>query len=150
MGVSGIARDIRGRVRAERKLRESEERFREIFEHAPFGMCVTGLDGRFIQVNAALCRMLGYSEQELLGTPWAQLTHPDDLAPFLRWIEQWRQEPEACRGCGKTLHSPRWKCRVGAREDLAGTRLRRQPVVLCGPRGRHHGAQARGGGAARE
>ena len=49
MGVSGIARDIRERVQAERKLRESEERFREVFEHAPFGLCVTGLDGRIIQ-----------------------------------------------------------------------------------------------------
>ena len=101
VGVSGIARDIRGRVQAERKLRESEERFREVFEHAPFGLCVTGLDGRIIQANAALCRMLGYSAQELPGTAWAQLTHPDDLAPFLRWVEQWRLEPEACRDVEK-------------------------------------------------
>ena len=95
MGVSGIARDIRDRVQAERKLRESEERFREVFEHAPFGLCVTGLDGRIIQANAALCRMLGYPAEDLPGTAWAQLTHPDDLAPFLRWMEQWRSQPEA-------------------------------------------------------
>jgi PAS domain S-box-containing protein len=101
VGVSGIARDIRGRVQAERRLRESEERFREIFQHAPFGLCVTGLDGRIIHANAALCRMLGYSAEELPGTAWAQLTHPDDLGPFLRWIEQWRQEPEACRDVEK-------------------------------------------------
>jgi PAS domain S-box-containing protein len=96
VGVSGIARDIRDRVRAERKLRESEERLREVFEHAPFGLCVTGLDGRIIQANAALCRMLGYSAEELPGISWAQLTHPDDLGSFLRRVEQWRQEPEAC------------------------------------------------------
>jgi diguanylate cyclase (GGDEF)-like protein/PAS domain S-box-containing protein len=64
----------------ERALRqESEERFCELFEHAPFGIRVSGLDGRLIQVNAAFCRMLGYSELELLGTSWADLTHPDDL-----------------------------------------------------------------------
>jgi PAS domain S-box-containing protein len=60
--VSVIARCIGERLRSEQKLRESEERFREFFEHAPFGMCVSGPDGHFIQVNAAYCRMLGYSE----------------------------------------------------------------------------------------
>ena len=37
VGASGIARDIGKRLRAERNLRESEERFRGVFEHAPFG-----------------------------------------------------------------------------------------------------------------
>ena len=101
VGASGIARDIRSRVRAERQLRESEERFREVFDHAPFCLCVTGLDGRIIRANAALCRMLGYSAEEFPGTAWAQLTHPDDLAPFLRWMERWRREPEACRDAEK-------------------------------------------------
>jgi PAS domain S-box-containing protein len=90
VGAAAIARDIGKRVRAEGKLRASEELFREVFEHAPVGMCVTGLDGRYLQVNAAFCRMLGYSEQELLATTWMQLTHPDDLGPALRREEQVR------------------------------------------------------------
>ncbi len=65
--ASAIVRDIGKRSRAERKLQESEERFREVFEHAPFGICVGAPDTRFIQVNAAYCRMLGYSSGELLG-----------------------------------------------------------------------------------
>src|SRR6185369_7226124 len=81
---------------AERKLRESEERFREVFEHAPFGLCLTGLDGRITQVNAALCRMLGLSKEEMLGTAWAQRTHPDDLDSFLRSMEQWWKDPSGC------------------------------------------------------
>ena len=43
----------------------------------------------------------GIPNRNLPGTAWAELTHPDDLAPFLRWVEQWRLEPEACRDVEK-------------------------------------------------
>ena len=91
-GVSVTARDIGERLRAEQKLRDSEERFREVFENAPFAMCVSGPDGRFIQVNTAFCRMLGYLEQELFAKSWSQLTHPDDLHPSLGRMEQLLKE----------------------------------------------------------
>jgi PAS domain S-box-containing protein len=96
VGASGIARDIGKRLQAERRIRESEERFRSVFEHAPFGMCVSGLDGRILQVNAAFCRMLGYSEQEPLGLAWAELTHPDDLGASLLMQEQLCKNPDRC------------------------------------------------------
>jgi len=92
VGASATAHDISQRVRAERKLAESETRFREVFEHAPAGVCVTGLDGRLIQVNAAFCRMVGYSEQELSAATWAELTHPDDLGPAVKRRERLCQE----------------------------------------------------------
>ena len=92
VGASHIARDTGQRVRAERKLRESEERFRSVFEHAQGGMCVGSLDGRLMQVNAAFCRMVGYSEQELLTKTWMELTHPDDIGPALRGQERFWQE----------------------------------------------------------
>jgi len=53
--------------------------FRTAFEAAPFGMCLTGPDGRFWQANAALSQMLGYSQQELLTGAWQAITHPEDL-----------------------------------------------------------------------
>ena len=96
VGVSSIVRDITERKRTEERLRESEERFREVFESAPAGICVVGMDGRFIQANPAFCRMLGYSAPELLATSWMELTHPDDRAPALRKREQWSKEPAAC------------------------------------------------------
>jgi PAS domain S-box-containing protein len=65
-----------------------QDLFYSIFEHAPSAMCVSGLDKRFLQVNSALCQMLGYSAQELVGTSWTELTHPDDLAPSLQLLEQ--------------------------------------------------------------
>ena len=67
------------RKRAEESLRESEDRFRTAFEEAPYGMCMTAPDGRFLHANAALCRMVGYSSVELRAGVWQQITHPDDL-----------------------------------------------------------------------
>ena len=61
-------------------LRESEERFRNAFDHASVGMAIVALDGRWIRVNANLCDLVGYSEQELLATDFQSVTHPDDLA----------------------------------------------------------------------
>jgi PAS domain S-box-containing protein len=87
LGTSAIIRDIGQRLAAERKLRDSEARFRGVFEHAPIGLCVSGLDGRFIQVNPAFRRMVGYTEQELLSMHFLDLTHPDDV-PMCLGIKQ--------------------------------------------------------------
>ncbi len=77
--------DISVRVRTGQKLRDSEGRFRSAFENAPFGICLCALDGRFLQVNATFCRMLGYSEPELRSLSWKEITHPDDeTGPFGR------------------------------------------------------------------
>jgi two-component system sensor histidine kinase/response regulator len=74
-----VAQDVTESKRSEEALRTTEELFRTAFEGAPFGMCLTGLNGRFLQANAALCRMLGYSIEELRGGKWESITHPDDL-----------------------------------------------------------------------
>jgi PAS domain S-box-containing protein len=58
-------------------------RYRATFEYAPVGIASVALDGRWVMVNDALCRLLGYSRAELLQTDFQQLTHPDDLAPDL-------------------------------------------------------------------
>jgi diguanylate cyclase (GGDEF)-like protein/PAS domain S-box-containing protein len=54
--------------------------FRRAFEHAPLGMLISDPSGRSLQVNEAICRMLGYSREELLAIDGSQLIHPDDLA----------------------------------------------------------------------
>ena len=87
---------ITERKQVEQALRRSEERFREVFEHAPVGMCVSGPDRVLIQVNAALCRMLGYCEEELLGKSWQSMIHPDDLGISHQVEKQLRREPDAC------------------------------------------------------
>ena len=79
VGASAIGRDVSQRREAERRLNESEERFRSVFEHAPVGMMVaSAADGKISQTNAAICRMLGYPAEELLRTTWMKLVYPDD------------------------------------------------------------------------
>ncbi|MBE4752369.1 PAS domain S-box protein [Corallococcus sp. ZKHCc1 1396] len=64
---------------AEEVLRNSEERFRTSFEDAPIGMSLVDLDGRFLNVNASLLHILGYSRAELLSRTFQDLTVPEDL-----------------------------------------------------------------------
>lgn len=75
-----LINDITERVRAEKALRESEEKFRGIFEYSTVGMSLTAPDGRLLLVNRALADMLGCTVEKLRRTTFVELTHPDDLA----------------------------------------------------------------------
>ena len=86
--ISVILRNVTERYEAGQKIRESEERFRGVFEHAPVGVCVAGPDTSYIKVNATFCRMLGYSEKELLAKTWTEVCHPEDLATALQGKER--------------------------------------------------------------
>jgi diguanylate cyclase (GGDEF)-like protein/PAS domain S-box-containing protein len=73
--------DMRSRMKAARRQAdETSKRFRLAFESGVAGMAMTGPDGRFMSVNAALCNMTGYTEAELLARTFQAITHPDDLA----------------------------------------------------------------------
>jgi two-component system cell cycle sensor histidine kinase/response regulator CckA len=65
--------------RAEDELRESEERFRTIFEEAHQGIVITAPSFVFVKANPAFCRMMGYPEDELRSMTFADITHPDHL-----------------------------------------------------------------------
>ncbi|HEX8847683.1 MAG TPA: PAS domain S-box protein, partial [Pyrinomonadaceae bacterium] len=65
--------------KAEEALRESEKRFHSAFESAPIGMALVAVDGRYMQVNRALCEIVGYSKEELEATNFQSITHPEDL-----------------------------------------------------------------------
>src|SRR5205807_5879186 len=60
-------------------LESSEQNFRQIFEEAPIGMAVVGLDDRYSQVNTRLCDMVGYSEEELVTRTTSEITYHDDV-----------------------------------------------------------------------
>ena len=70
------------RMAGEKDLREAEERFHRAFADAGTGMALIGVggdeDGRFLEVNDALCAILRSERDELLGSAIADFTHPDD------------------------------------------------------------------------
>ncbi len=72
------AKDIDERRVVEEALREAEEHFRLAFEHAPVGMAIVNLEGIFEQANTAVCRIMGYSEKELIGSHVDLLELADD------------------------------------------------------------------------
>ena len=69
------------RERAEEALRQGESQFREAFAHAPVGMVINSLEGGFLYVNEAYCRIVGYSAEELQrpGFKFQDITHPEDV-----------------------------------------------------------------------
>jgi PAS domain S-box-containing protein len=71
-------KELQARAEVERALRESEARFRVIFENAAAGMAEVGLDGRWLRVNDQLCEITGYSREQLLQLRFHDITHPDD------------------------------------------------------------------------
>ncbi len=67
LGVRGSARDLTERLRADKALRESEERHRSILENMDEGYYEVDLAGNFTFVNRAMCNMLGYTQDEIIG-----------------------------------------------------------------------------------
>src|ERR1700731_4488639 len=62
--------------------------FRRAFDQVAIGMALVGLDGRWINVNPAVCQIVGYSEKELRTTNFQSITHPDDLEADLKFVGQ--------------------------------------------------------------
>ena len=79
-GLLISTRDVTDRVRMESALREVEIQFQQAWEHAPIGMAFFDHTGAVIKVNPATCRMLGYSESELVTMPIGALCDPGELA----------------------------------------------------------------------
>jgi PAS domain S-box-containing protein len=75
--VAVFSRDMTERRRAEQAVRESEERFRRIFEESSVGIAIVSLEGRFIRTNPAFQNIIGYSDTELLQMKFLDITHPD-------------------------------------------------------------------------
>ena len=80
----GTVLDISTRRRMEDALRESEEQLRTIFDAAAVGIARVEMSGRLTRTNPAFQKMLGCSADDLHGTAFARLTHPDDAPANLQ------------------------------------------------------------------
>ncbi|AFM25685.1 PAS domain S-box protein [Desulfomonile tiedjei] len=79
-----LTQEIIERKTAQEALRNSEERFRKIFEQGPTGIAILDLDFRWVSVNAKLCEMVQYTEEQLTELTLIDITHPDDTEIFFR------------------------------------------------------------------
>ncbi len=108
--VEELSHHIAEQERIGRALKESEEYFRNAFDHAA-GMAVINPEGKWMQVNESLCNMLGYTEAELLTKGFQAITHPQDLGNDLANLYQlldgkissYQLEKRYCHQTGQTV-----------------------------------------------
>ena len=86
--MAGTHIDFTERKHAEDALKQSEERFRKVFEHGPLGMILSARDGRFLKANDTFTQMLGYSAEELGSLTIRDITHPDHIKNDLKELDR--------------------------------------------------------------
>ena len=105
--VVSVSRDITARKRAETALRESELRFRTVYERSPVGIAlVDSRTGQIRQVNPKYCEITGRSKEELLGTDVRSITHSDDIGQTSGYLQQLAEEKAASYETDKRYFRP--------------------------------------------
>jgi PAS domain S-box-containing protein len=79
IGASKIARDITERKQMEEARRASEARYRTLFEYAPDGIVIVDSKGYYLDTNASVCRMLGYTRDEFIGLNATDIVAPAEI-----------------------------------------------------------------------
>jgi PAS domain S-box-containing protein len=91
--IVAVGLDVTERTALETARHAADERFRLSFDRAPVGMWLTRADddhrGVILSLNRAMCRLLGYAEDDLIGRTIWDVTHPDDAAHERRWVDDW-------------------------------------------------------------
>jgi PAS domain S-box-containing protein len=148
--IEGWQLDITHRKQAEERLRESEERFRGTFENAAVGIAHVDAAGRFLRVNEKFCGIVGYPREELLQKTFQDTTHPDDLAASIDAFTALMRGESPTFGLEKRFArkdgSLVWaQVFASLQRDAAGAADYDIGIIH-----EYHGAQAAGGGAARQ
>ena len=113
--------DVAERKKAEEALRE-QGRCRAIFEKAGNGIGIADREGRLQQANPALCQMLGYSREELVGSRVFDLVHPDDQAANFSAFQQLRRGEVSALELKALVLEKGWGIGLGAQVSLAAVR----------------------------
>ena len=79
LGITGVTRDVTWRRKAEEELRETERRYRAIFDNPLQLVYINDLQGRFIEANACASQAMGYSPEDIANLSYYNLVHPEDL-----------------------------------------------------------------------
>ncbi len=74
--------------KSEQKLRQSEDLLRVSFDNAPIGMAILSLEGKFLTVNQNICKIYGYSSEQLLQMNSVEITHPDSIEATLSCLNR--------------------------------------------------------------
>jgi len=78
---------------AEQRLRESEERFRLLFEHAPVALHALDADGHLLRVNRAWEKLFGYTQEEVVGRWFGEFVAPSSVERFVASTMAFRDSP---------------------------------------------------------
>ncbi len=156
----GTAQDITERRIAEMRLRDSEARFRAIFQGAAIGIVLSDLEGRIMAANVAQHKMLGYRDEKLRGKTFLEITHVEDRARNLELFDDlkkglrdgYRLEKRFLRQDGSDLWAqvtvslirdlegnPR--CCVGTTEDITARKEAREKLWKSEENLRHLASQ---------
>jgi len=84
----GASVDITARKQVEETLRESEEKFRSVFQDAGVGMIIVSPEGRFLAANATFCSYLGFTEEELRAKTVQSVTAAEDWPAFSKRLSE--------------------------------------------------------------
>ena len=87
-GIVLNARDVSERKRADRELRESEERYRDLFDNASDLVCMADPDGSLLYVNQAWQHGPGYAEDEITEMKLLDIVHPDSREHYIKVLER--------------------------------------------------------------
>jgi diguanylate cyclase (GGDEF)-like protein/PAS domain S-box-containing protein len=86
-GISVYGRDITARKQIEMQLKDSEQRYRSTFEQAAIGIVHTSFEGRWIRCNKEFTKITGYTQEEIEGVDFQQITHPEEQDRSARALE---------------------------------------------------------------
>ena len=121
-GLAIFFQDVTERRTAEERLRESEQRYRSLFDHHPDAIYSFDAEGRFVSANAACEGLTGYTIDELIGKPFDSLVIPEDRARAAKYFD-------AVLGGAAASHEESIIHKSGRRIDVSITRL---PIVVGG------------------
>jgi PAS domain S-box-containing protein len=86
--VMAIIRDVTELRRVQKQIQISEARFRGAFEYSAIGMSIVSLQGQWLRVNREFLNMVGYSETEIVGRQFREITHPADVKENIILFEE--------------------------------------------------------------